>query len=120
MLTESQKRYKRTRKERLRELVDSFKNEPCTDCGVKYPNYVMDFDHRNPFEKTKAIGQLVSAQSPASKVLEEISKCDLVCSNCHRERTWGPGAMLKLKNLSISYPGFGVTKGGRIVRPPSQ
>jgi hypothetical protein len=29
-----------------RELVIKAKSQPCADCGVQYPYYVMDFDHR--------------------------------------------------------------------------
>jgi hypothetical protein len=57
------------------------------DCGIKYPSYVMDFDHRDPTTKLFAIG---AAYSVAEKRLrDEISKCDVVCANCHRERTHG-------------------------------
>jgi hypothetical protein len=29
-----------------REFVRQMKNQPCADCGINYPYYVMDFDHR--------------------------------------------------------------------------
>src|SRR6478609_9430848 len=31
---------------RLAAFVDSLKNKPCQDCGVKFPPCAMDFDHR--------------------------------------------------------------------------
>lgn len=57
------------------------------DCGVHYPSYVMDFDHRDPSTKKGGVGKFVSVGWKSLK--EEIAKCDLVCANCHRERTWG-------------------------------
>jgi hypothetical protein len=35
----------RYRRMRGKEYVDDLKRVPCADCGVKYPPYVMDFDH---------------------------------------------------------------------------
>ena len=29
-----------------REMVQKIKSRPCADCGIQYPYYVMDFDHR--------------------------------------------------------------------------
>jgi len=72
-----------------RDFVSQLKNMPCTDCGKKYPPYVMDFDHRDGNHKNGNIGSLVSqAYFTKEKLLEEIQKCDLVCSNCHRIRTF--------------------------------
>lgn len=81
------------RNEKIRSELRSYINElraktPCLDCGVSYPHYVMDFDHRNPSEKTKEVTNIVTSNS-WKKLFAEIEKCDIVCSNCHRERTWG-------------------------------
>lgn len=38
---------KKISKRKLKEDVKALKEStPCMDCGVKYPYYVMDFDHR--------------------------------------------------------------------------
>lgn len=78
----------REKKEKLRDIVRHEKDRPCMDCGVRYPYYVMDFDHRDPSKKLSNIAQLISWGSE-SRLREELAKCDLVCSNCHRERTHG-------------------------------
>lgn len=62
------------------------KSRPCMDCGVQYPHYVMDFDHREGEIKAIEVSRL-RTQGSWRRVKEEIAKCDLVCSNCHRERT---------------------------------
>ena len=69
----------------LRQLINEAKSKPCADCGMTYPFYVMDFDHRE--DKNFAISQAWRARS-WSEVLAEIEKCDVVCANCHRERTY--------------------------------
>jgi hypothetical protein len=71
---------------RRRELVVAAKLKPCADCGVQYPYYVMDFDHRDASSKLFALNS-VHWQTIKS-ILKEIEKCDVVCSNCHRERTY--------------------------------
>lgn len=70
---------------KIRELLISLKEaSPCLDFNKKYPYYVMDFDHR--LEKEFNIGSR-SFHCSEKELLEEIEKCDLVCANCHRERT---------------------------------
>lgn len=67
-------------------LIREHKNAPCMDCGVRYPHYVMDFDHRPDEQKTLNLG--AARSHGTKKLLAEIEKCDLLCANCHRVRTW--------------------------------
>jgi hypothetical protein len=66
-------------------LVKKLKTVPCADCGVSYPYYVMDFDHRDPETKIGNISKMKVWNK--GKLLAEVAKCDVVCANCHRERT---------------------------------
>ncbi len=70
----------------LKELIDSLKTSPCLDCGGVFNPWQMDFDHRDPKIKDGDISKLTKWGSK-KKILDEIKKCDLVCANCHRERT---------------------------------
>lgn len=63
-----------------------YKFRPCFDCGKQYSPWVMQFDHR-PGE-TKLFNVAEKATVPNDRLLSEISKCDIVCANCHAERTW--------------------------------
>lgn len=63
------------------------KNKPCTDCGISYPSYVMDFDHLPQYEKLFAIGRTITYHKSFKALKEELAKCELVCANCHRIRT---------------------------------
>lgn len=68
--------------------IEQIKSNPCTDCGGTFPSYVMDFDHRDPSQKVRDVSSLVKRSVSWDSVLEEISKCDLVCVRCHRKRTY--------------------------------
>jgi len=72
--------------QRHRELIREAKSRPCADCGVQYPYYVMDFDHRDGVDKLFELHSV--ARKTAQSILREIEKCDVVCANCHRERTY--------------------------------
>lgn len=72
--------------DRNSKIIYEAKSVPCADCGVSYPPYVMDFDHRGDQPKVADISKMRVAAT--QKVLDEIAKCDVVCSNCHRIRTF--------------------------------
>lgn len=74
----------RARIVRNRELLRLAKDNPCADCGREYPYYVMDFDHARG---TKRFEIRAGLTKTVRMLLSEIAKCDVVCSNCHRERT---------------------------------
>ena len=67
----------------------NLKERPCVDCGGQYPHYVMQFDHRDP--STKAANVSTLANGPIAELAREAAKCDLVCANCHAERTHQQG-----------------------------
>lgn len=76
------------RRARIRKQVRAIKAVPCADCGKSYPYYVMDFDHRDGEEKIAEVGTLLRKDVAEKILMEEIAKCDVVCSNCHRKRTY--------------------------------
>ena len=64
---------KRKRHKRIYAIILEYKDAPCKDCGIKYPPYVMDFDHLVP--KTKLTGLAYTHRFNGRKdVEEEISK----------------------------------------------
>lgn len=72
----------------FRAWIDGLKARPCTDCGRRFHPVAMDFDHVRG-KKLKHISGMWSWER--SKVLVELAKCELVCSNCHRVRTFERG-----------------------------
>ena len=84
---EYKKACSKRRYDRRKELLHELKDVPCQDCNVRYPPHVMQFDHvPERGEKLLNIGAAFHAYS-LEKVMAEIAKCDLVCANCHAERT---------------------------------
>lgn len=79
-------RRERIRQENL-EYLREVKARPCSDCGVQYPYYIMQFDHLRDKEVNFG-GKGRKALSWSRKRLDaELEKCEVVCANCHFERT---------------------------------
>ncbi len=74
--------------------INALKNKPCMDCHNSFPPECMDFDHRPGTIKFRKINTL--SRYSRSRLFNEITKCDLVCANCHRIRT---KSRLLLKSL---------------------
>jgi hypothetical protein len=75
-------------RDRKREVVARLKTKPCMDCGVAYPHYVMEFDHRSGEVKVDAIANAKNRMQKWGDFEAELAKCDVVCANCHRARTY--------------------------------
>lgn len=71
----------KNRYKKKKEYINSFKSE-CKKCGENR-QYVLDFHHLNSEEKDFTIGQF--RKGSFSILKEEIEKCVVLCSNCHRE-----------------------------------
>lgn len=56
----------------------------CIVCGEEN-HALLEFDHINP--KTKSFGINVLLRSTKDKLDEELSKCQLLCHDCHLEKT---------------------------------
>jgi hypothetical protein len=78
---------RRTRWRNQAALLDRLRDQPCEDCGRRFPACAMDFDHRDPADKRAQVTQMIGRAGTAS-ILAEAAKCDIVCANCHRVRTY--------------------------------
>jgi hypothetical protein len=68
--------------------LDALKMHPCMDCGfVPQIPQQMDWDHISGI-KIDNVSNLRKLCVGRERMLEEMAKCELVCSNCHRFRTW--------------------------------
>ena len=76
---------------------------PCADCKSRFPHYVMDFDHRDDKTKSDIVSRLIN-QLSWKRLLAEIEKCDLVCANCHRIRTFARLGSTRGRSVAISSP----------------
>lgn len=67
-------------------LFEVLKDSRCADCGEADP-VVLEFDHVRG-TKLDAVSQMVARGSGWGTISTEISKCEVVCANCHRRRTY--------------------------------
>jgi hypothetical protein len=80
-----QQRRQRNRRANQQRLYEYLRVRCCADCGQSDP-VVLEFDHVRGVKK-RSIGFLV--QNSSWRMIEdEIAKCDVVCANCHRRRTY--------------------------------
>jgi hypothetical protein len=78
-------RSRRARRENYERMRQYLAEHPCVDCGETDPT-VLEFDHLG--DKWMNVAQIVRNSYPWSTVLREIAKCEVVCANCHRRRTY--------------------------------
>lgn len=73
---------------RNKTLINTAKDIPCADCNIKYPFYIMQFDHRPGEIKKFMVSDATRCPKGITAILTEIAKCDVVCANCHITRTY--------------------------------
>jgi len=74
-----------TRRSSFKEWFADYKlTLKCEECGENHPA-TLDFHHENPNEKEYGISQMVHLTCSKNKIIEEISKCKVLCANCHRK-----------------------------------
>jgi hypothetical protein len=71
------------RKKRKAIIIAYLQDHPCVECGFADVR-ALEFHHRDRTEKVAAVGAMVNSNQPVGAILEEIEKCDVLCSNCHR------------------------------------
>lgn len=85
---EYRERHNARARERLaerQEIIDRYKlDRGCTDCGYDADPIALDFDHVD--EKRFSVADNGKRVSVA-RLLDELSRCEVVCANCHRIRT---------------------------------
>ena len=85
---EKQKQKNYARRRRITQKLKDYKSKLCcTRCGECHPS-CLDFHHKNPIEKEIPIYLATSQGWGWEKIKEEIDKCEVLCSNCHRKEHW--------------------------------
>lgn len=81
---EERNEYQRRRRDKRKDLlIEKFGNK-CFDCNESFHKCAYDFHHINPLEKKFEIAPALDRNWDT--ILEEIQKCVMLCSNCHRIR----------------------------------
>jgi len=69
-----------------RRIVDDYKDERgCTRCQEDVSPSALDCHHRDGAEKHTSVGRLISDGCSMDELYEELSKCEILCANCHRK-----------------------------------
>jgi hypothetical protein len=86
-----------------REYVRAIKeSNPCADCGNRYPFYVMQFDHLR--DKYMDVSRMMAHS--LELIMKEISKCELVCANCHAARGYLRGVVGQMVETPVCEAGL--------------
>ena len=76
-------------------------SHPCVDCG-ETDILVLEFDHRDRKMKGGEISHIIAGGASIEKIVNEVSKCDVRCSNCHRRKTERENNSWKLKYAPVA------------------
>jgi len=74
-------------KERRRAFVAELKKAGCSRCSERHPA-CLDFHHKDPATKIAGICQMLRSGVSLELIEAEITKCELLCANCHRKEEW--------------------------------
>ena len=75
----------RSNQKQSRQFIENYKKDKsCVCCGDTRP-YCLEFHHIDSDVKDSNIADMGSSGASVKKILEEISKCIVVCRNCHAE-----------------------------------
>jgi len=74
---------------------------PCVDCG-ETDILVLEFDHRDRKMKAGVISRIIQNGGTLEKVIEEVQKCDIRCSSCHRRKTEKENNSWKLRYAPVA------------------
>lgn len=66
-------------------MVDTKLTSGCCVCGYNRCARSLHFHHRDPHTKEFGVGDAVARNMSVRRIKQEISKCVVVCSNCHGE-----------------------------------
>jgi hypothetical protein len=62
----------------------------CADCRLPHPYWRLEFDHLR--DKDAELSYVRALRWSFERIKREIDKCELVCANCHRDRTHRRGS----------------------------
>lgn len=75
------------------ELVGEDLRQGCVRCDEVDPA-CLDFHHLDPSQKGGAVKEFVRRGASRERVMAEVAKCVILCSNCHRKLHYYEGGVL--------------------------
>ena len=82
----------------LRELKLTLK---CAKCSEDHPA-CLDFHHDDPNEKEFSLARAASMGYSIERIKEEMAKCTVLCSNCHRKEHYAGDSAGEQKPVSYA------------------
>jgi len=79
------RRRKKHAREKIISIINEYKNKPCALCGIQLPPVCMDLHHINPSVKLYNIASMRRSIVSIARIVEEMEKCIIICTNCHLE-----------------------------------
>jgi len=74
----------KNRRQKLKEKGVEYLGGKCMKCGYDKCIAVLEFHYRNPEDKEFGISRYQNLSW--MRIMVELDKCDLLCSNCHKEK----------------------------------
>lgn len=73
------------RKKQIKNWLQNYKKHlSCLMCGECHPA-TLEFHHSEGSKKDRAISEMVVDGMSIKRITEEIKKCEVLCSNCHKK-----------------------------------
>lgn len=88
-------------KKGIKEWILKYKKDHGCACGEKHPA-CLDFHHINPEEKEFQISNFQRNKS-LKRIKEEITKCIIICSNCHRKLHWNERQFISVTAIASGF-----------------
>lgn len=87
----NKEKYKKRTMRRRQEMNDWYfeykKKFKCEKCGFNDFRCI-DFDHKDRKIKFMGVSKMIRYGFSKYRIIEEIKKCNPLCANCHRIKTW--------------------------------
>lgn len=83
-------RHKRLSTRNVKSMLLQQYGSKCERCGYNEFESALDFHHKNPRDKDSSVSRLISiyakhqTENNTDQLQAEISKCIILCANCHR------------------------------------
>lgn len=69
----------------IKRTLVNYSGGKCSVCGYSKSLSSLVFHHKNPMDKSFSICRGITKKFSIKKLLSEVDKCILLCSNCHGE-----------------------------------
>ena len=93
------------RKERAKWFFEYKSKLKCELCEENHPS-CLQFHHLDASAKKMEVTKMVASGCGEKRILEEIAKCQVLCSNCHLKKHWQENIESGLLRISEKYKNF--------------